>query len=160
MTSSLQTIVNASRGYDRPEQVNTLKQNFGGKNHGMIAEMQVYAHHKKMNECAVNMSESIHGMTDEIVSDVRARIHAKIAEYYQAPASLLTRFSVLDLLFSGEKAEKVANTIRQCINAEDTNDSLEQLGKVSDELETMIEAIRSQIPTLATTRCSKCAASS
>jgi hypothetical protein len=139
MSNVINVIVNASRGYERPEQLTALKGTFGGKNHNMIKEMQSAGQFKKMNECSV-------ALTDAIVVDVKRRIHAKIAEYFAAPASLLEKFSVLDKLFSGAQCDQVMATIRTCIGAEDTLDSLEKLGVISKELEVMVEAIKTKVP--------------
>ena len=139
MNNSINIIVNASRGYERPEQITALKSTFGGKNHHMIMELQNTTQFKKMNEASVSL-------TDAIVMDVKKRIHTKILEHFTAPALLLEKFSVLDKLFSGAQCDEVMSTIRSCLGAEDTLDSLEKLGVISKELEVMIEAIKTKVP--------------
>lgn len=139
MNSSVNMIVNASRGYERPEQVSTLKSTFGGKNNYMIRDLQTHSQHKRMNEASVALSDSI-------VADVKSRIKEKIVEFFKAPAALLNKFSVLEKLFSGAQCDAVLKTVRDCIGTDDTIGNLEKLGNISREIETMIEAIKTKIP--------------
>ena len=139
MNSSVNMIVNASRGYERPEQVSTLKSTFGGKNNYMIRDLQTHSQHKRMNEASVALSDSI-------VTDVKSRIKEKIVEFFKAPAALLNKFSVLEKLFSGAQCDAVLKTVRDCIGTDDIIGNLEKLGNISREIETMIEAIKTKIP--------------
>lgn len=137
MNTCINNIVNASRGYARPEQA--LGQSFGGKNHYLVQEMMVASRHKRMNESSV----SLH---DEIVADIKKRIQEQLSKFYAAPSELLKKFHILDKLLSGEKCDNVMKAIRDSVDASDVLDSLEELGKVSKDLEALIESIKSDIP--------------
>ncbi|RYH30478.1 hypothetical protein EON65_05000, partial [archaeon] len=137
MNTCVNNIVNSSRGYNRPEQ--TLGQSFGGKNHHLVQELMINSRHKRMNESSV----SLH---DEIVADVKKRIQEQLTKFYAAPSALLKKFHVLDKLLSGEKCDQVMKTIRDCVNSNDVLDGLEELGKISKDLEALVESIKTDIP--------------
>ena len=137
MNNCVNNVVNTSRGYSRPEQ--SLGSAFGGKNHHLVSDMLVNARHKKMNESAVNLN-------DEIVFDIKKRIQNQLETYYDSPARLLRKFDILEKLLSGEKCDVVMKTVKKCIGADNILDSLEELGKVSKDLESLIESIKTVIP--------------
>jgi len=118
-------------------------QAFGGKNHNMVSDMMVQCRHRKMNECSVALS-------DFVVIDVKKRILDKINDYYKAPHSLLEKFNVLDKFFSGDKADRVMKSIRECVGSNtvnnDTGENLQLLGGICQEIETMIETIKNVVP--------------
>lgn len=111
----------------------------------MVSEMMLQCRHRKMNECSVALS-------DFVVLDVKKRILDKITEYYQAPNSLLAKFNVLESFFSGEKAEKVLKSIRDCVGngnnngSADTGENLQQLATICQEIENMIETVKTIVP--------------
>lgn len=137
MQSCIQYIVNNARGYSRPEQ--SLAQTFGGRNHHLVSEMLVNKRHKKMDVSVVMM-------TDEIVQNITKRIMHQLETFYVGPESLLKKFSILDTLLHGEKTDQVIHVINNCIGGDDILASLEELGKVSVELENLIEAVKTVVP--------------
>jgi hypothetical protein len=137
MNNCVNAVVGTSRGYARPEQ--QFGSNFGGKNHSLLSEMLINSRHKKMNESAVAIS-------DEIVYDIKDRILDHLEKFYLAPHSLLRKFDILDKLFSLEKTEIVMRSIRDCIKNENIQDSLDELGAVAKDLESLIDSIKSAIP--------------
>lgn len=137
MTTCIQYIVNHSRGYSRPEQ--SLAQTFGGKNHHLVSEMLVNKRHKKMDVSAVMLS-------DEVVHDINKRILHQLETFYVGPESLLRKFDILNKLLSGEKTDVVIHTITKSIGSDDIHIALDDLGKVSVELESLIESIKTVVP--------------
>jgi len=80
MSHCISSIVAASRGFARPEQI--IGPSFGGQNSEMIANMLTSSRHKRMNESSVTL-------TDSIVVDSTNRINTALAEHFQGPALLL-----------------------------------------------------------------------
>eukprot|EP01038_Epipyxis_sp_PR26KG_P004763 gene4763-6681_t len=136
VSGTINNIVNASRGYSRPEQ--SFGHTFGGNNSYLIQDMLIYARHKKMNESSVTLM-------DQIVTDVKMRIYDKISEYFVHPQKLLEKFAIFDKLFSGENNDRVINAIRESVSGP-TIEGLEKLGILCKELEMMLESIKNLIP--------------
>lgn len=92
MSTCVHKLVNASRGFPRPEQ--SMSQMFGGKNNHLVSGMIGSTRHSKMNESSVSLQ-------DEIVYDVTTRIHNAAKHYFEAPMKLLKGFESLESFLSG-----------------------------------------------------------
>jgi len=134
------TIVNYSRNFPRPEQ--TVGVGFGGPNAHLVHNLMTTLRHKRMNESSV-------AMTDAVVVDVVKRIHEEIDKFYQAPQTILDKFQMLDSLLSGKEVEKVLKAVRDLSAAGATSvisEKLDALELVCKDLEGMIEMIRTMVP--------------
>ena len=138
MTNCITSVVGSSRNFPRPEQV--IGPAFGGHNHHMVKNLMTTLRHKKMNESSVQLS-------DEIVADVTSRINEVAKDYFKEPTKLLQKFEVLDELLSGREAQRVMTAIKEQVgSAVNTQDALEILNVVCNDLEAMIDLIKDIVP--------------
>jgi len=139
MTSTIHTLVHASRNFNRPEQV--VGPTFGGQNGHLVANLLANIRNSRY------MNESSVALTDEVVVDVLGRVHSTLKHFYYEPSLLLERFTVLEELLSGREAIRVAKVIRDSVSSEiSTIEGLDNLTKVCKELEVMMETIRTIVP--------------
>lgn len=137
ITSTVSSIVGASRGFSRPEQI--IGPTFGGSNSGMVQNLLTNMRHKKMNECSVNIN-------DAIVQSTAQAINEAIDAKFQEPALLLQRLSFLKSLLSGAEAERVAKGIQLAAEAASVAEGLEILGVICKDLDNLIEQIKNALP--------------
>ena len=103
---------------------------FGGANAAFVVD----AKQAKLNDSSVSLNDSI-------VLNLTQLIHKNLMKYYEAPAELLKRFDNIEKLLSGSEAKRVSETIIDCLNSENTIESLEKLTVVCDELKVLIHKI-------------------
>lgn len=66
-------------------------------------------------------------LTDAIVQETTSRVKKAVEELYEEPESLLTKFSVLEDLFSGALAATVARAIEEAQANDNAIDAIEGL---------------------------------
>lgn len=138
MSNCITSLVGNGRNFPRPEQV--VGPAFGGPNHHLIKNLMTTLRHKKMNESSVQL-------TDEVVKDTTERIHAVAERFYAEPTALLDKFDVLEELLSGREAERVVKAIAEQVGTGgNTQDSLEILNTVCNDLEAMMDLIKDLVP--------------
>lgn len=138
MTHCISSIVAASRGFTRPEQI--LGPAFGGQNSTMIANMLTSSRHKRMNESSV-------ALTDNVVLDSTSRINGALQKHFKGPSLLIEKLNALDELLSGKMTETVLKVVRDAVGSGlETAESLSALGIVANSLELMMDTIKNVIP--------------
>ncbi|CAM9445138.1 unnamed protein product [Ectocarpus fasciculatus] len=132
LSESIRQIIMASRDYPRAENSTMADPKVGGK----TTPQRKF---KKLNDAGVSLS-------DAVVQETTSRVKKAIEEFYQEPESLLSKFIVLEALFSGSLADTVSKAIDEARSNDNAIDAIEGLSNVVAVLEQTIESIKSVIP--------------
>lgn len=123
LATVVRQLVAASRDFPRVEQKSASRSNMSTNQS------------KKLNDSSVSF-------TDSIVLSTIQKVHAAVTTFYEGPSNVVSHFSALESLMSGAEAARVEQAIAACTGNPNTVENLEALSVICEELETMIESIK------------------